>query len=68
MTLSNHFDGLKSFFALWASQAVSTLGSSMTSFALIIWAYERQGTASSVALLAVCSFLPSVLFLSRIHI
>lgn len=61
MNLSNHFAGLKSFFALWASQAVSTMGSSMTSFALIIWAYERQGTASSVALLAVCSFLPSVL-------
>lgn len=61
MNLSNHFSGLRSFFALWASQAVSTMGSSMTGFALIIWAYERQGTASSVALLAVCSYLPSVL-------
>ncbi len=33
----------------------------MTNFTLIIWAYKQQGTASSIALLSVCSYLPSIL-------
>ena len=53
---------LRNFIILWSSQAVSSLGTAMTNFALIIWAYEQQGTASSIALLAVCSYLPSILF------
>lgn len=53
---------LQSFLILWSSQSVSSLGSAMTSFALIIWAYKQQGTASSITLLAVCSYLPSILF------
>ena len=48
----NIFKGLKSFLLLWSSQAVSALGMSMTSYALIIWTYARQGTASSVTLLS----------------
>lgn len=53
---------LKSFLILWGSQAISTLGSAMTNFALIIWAYQQKGTASSITLLAVCTYLPSILF------
>jgi DHA3 family macrolide efflux protein-like MFS transporter len=53
---------LRSFLILWASQTVSALGTAMTNFALIIWAYRQQGTASSITLLAVCSYLPSILF------
>ena len=46
---------------LWGTQAFSSLGSSMTNFALIIWSYERQGSALTTALLAVCSYAPYVL-------
>ncbi len=53
---------LRSFLILWGSQAISSLGTAMTNFALIIWAYNQQGTASSIALLSVCSYLPSILF------
>ncbi len=60
--MKNKFNGLKSFIILWAGQAVSSLGSSMTSFALIVWAYRQQGTASSITWLAFCSYLPSILF------
>lgn len=56
------FSGLKDFLILWSSQAVSTLGTAMTNFALIIWVYEQKGTASSMTLLSVFSFLPSILF------
>ena len=56
------FSGLRDFLILWGSQAVSTLGTAMTNFALIIWVYQQEGTASSITLLSVFSFLPSILF------
>jgi MFS family permease len=34
----------------------------MSGYALVIWAYEQKGTASSIAWLTACSYLPSVLF------
>lgn len=53
---------LQSFLVLWIGQSISALGSSMTNYALIIWAYQQEGTASSIAMLSVCSYLPSILF------
>ena len=47
MKKQNIFSGLRDFIILWSSQAVSTLGTAMTSFALIVWVYEQKGTASS---------------------
>ena len=58
----NILSGLRDFLILRSSQAVSTLGTAMTNFALIVWVYEQKGTASSITLLSVCSFLPSILF------
>lgn len=54
------FRGLKSFLLLWSSQTVSALGTAMTSYALIIWTYTQQGTASSVTLLTFFTFLPTI--------
>ena len=45
---------------LWATQLLSSLGSGMTSFALIVWAYQQEGSALSSALMAVCSYAPYV--------
>ena len=53
---------LYSFLLLWGSQTVSQLGTAMTDYALIIWVYSRKGTASSVTLLTVCTFLPTIFF------
>lgn len=53
---------LKGFLLLWASQAVSALGTAMTEYALIVWVYAENGTASSVAWLTLCSFMPTILF------
>lgn len=49
------------FLRLWPTQTFSALGSSMTSFALVIWAYEQSGSALSTALLSICSYAPYVL-------
>ena len=51
---------LHSFLLLWGSQTVSQLGTAMTDYAIIIWVYSQKGTASSVTLLTVCTFLPTI--------
>lgn len=53
---------LKPFLLLWSSQAVSDLGTAMTDYALIIWAYGQTGKASSVTLMTLCAFMPTILF------
>ncbi len=53
---------MSGFVTLWIGQSISTLGSAMTNFALIIWIYSQKGTATSIALLTFCSYLPSILF------
>jgi DHA3 family macrolide efflux protein-like MFS transporter len=62
MKKHNILSELREFLILWSSQAVSTLGTAMTNYALIVWVYGQKGTASSITLLSVCSFLPSILF------
>ena len=49
------------FFIVWSTQNLSILGSSMTSFALVIWSYQQKGSALTTALLSVCSYAPYVL-------
>ena len=56
------FKQLHSFLLLWGSQTVSQLGTAVTDYAVIIWVYSRKGTASSVTLLTVCTFLPTIFF------
>ena len=56
------FKGLKNFLILWSSQTVSSLGTAMTEFALIIWVYGKEESATSVTLLTICIFLPTILF------
>ena len=62
MKKTNILRELKSFLLLWSSQAVSSLGTAMTEYALIVWVYEQNGTASSVAWLTLCSFMPTIFF------
>lgn len=54
--MKHHYflSGMRAFVLLWATQGLSTLGSSMTSYALVVWAYEQTGSAFSTALLTIC--------------
>ncbi len=58
----NHFHESKDFIILWLTQSFSSLGTSMTSYALILWSYRQLGTASSIAFLAAFTLLPSIFF------
>ena len=56
-----HFSGMRDFAILWSTQTFSALGSAMTSFALVLWAYRQSGSAVTTALLSVCSYAPYVM-------
>jgi MFS family permease len=53
--------GMTTFFILWFGQSVSLVGTAMTRFALLTWAYQQTGEATTIALLGFFSF---VLFLA----
>ncbi len=52
---------LRTFLILWFTQSISQLGSSITSFALTLWLYEKTGSSLSTATLTICSYAPYVL-------
>lgn len=52
---------LHTFIILYITQTFSGLGSAMTSYALVIWSYEQQGSALVTSLLMVCSYAPYVI-------
>lgn len=52
---------LKSYLILWGTQSLSTLGSGMTGYALVLWLYLDSGSALTTALLSVCSYAPYVI-------
>lgn len=43
--------GWKTFYRLWTGQTVSLIGSAMSRFAFMIWAYQQTGAATTLALL-----------------
>lgn len=53
--------GIRTFLIIWFGQFVSRVGTMMTRFALLIWAYQQTGAATTVALLGFFSFLPYIL-------
>lgn len=58
-----HFDdGMKTFFAVWAGQFVSLVGTALTGFALSIWVYQETGSATKLSFVLLASQLPQILF------
>ncbi|MFC3746100.1 MFS transporter [Paenibacillus sp. GCM10012306] len=51
----------RSFLILWTGEWISSIGSGLTAFALGVYVYQMTGTATSVALVTLCAFLPSIL-------
>lgn len=52
---------MRPYLLLWFTQLISTLGSAMTAYALVLWSYGQSGSALQTALLMVCSYAPYVL-------
>jgi MFS family permease len=47
----------KAFYSLWAGQSFSLLGSGLTRFALMVWAYQNNGSVTDMVLLGFFSAL-----------
>jgi len=47
----------KAFYSLWAGQSLSLLGSGLTRFALMVWAYQNNGSVTDMVLLGFFSAL-----------
>lgn len=60
--MRNQPTSLRSFVVVWFGQVISLLGSAMTWFALMIWAYDSTGRATPLALLGAFSFGATILF------
>ncbi|WP_348257102.1 MFS transporter [Leptolyngbya sp. PL-A3] len=51
---------MRTFTLIWLGQLVSTLGSYMTGFALLVWAWELTGSATALALVGFFFQLPRI--------
>lgn len=56
------FTGMRLFAFIWSGQFLSFLGTYMSQFALSIWAWQKTGEATSLALVAFFSFAPTAIF------
>ena len=61
MEQKSSLTGMRGFTIIWLGQFTSMLGSSMTNFALTIWAWEETGTATALALTGLAFVLPNIL-------
>jgi MFS family permease len=61
MMEAQRIQGMRTFLTLWVGQTVSLLGSSLTSFALGVWVYQRTGSVTRFALIAFFASLPGLL-------
>lgn len=53
--------GMEGFTLVWVGQLLSLLGSGMTAFAITIWAWQETGQATTLALVGLFSFAPTML-------
>ena len=53
--------GMTGFTVVWVGQLISLLGTSMTNFTLTIWAWETTGKATTLALVQLFFFAPTIL-------
>lgn len=52
---------MKKFIIIWLGELVSGIGSGITAFALSVYVYQTTGSVSVVSMIAVASFLPTII-------
>jgi len=52
----------RTFLWVWFGQVISSCGTAMTRFALLIWAYQQTNSAMTLALLGTFSYIPYLIF------
>lgn len=57
----NYIKGMGKFNLVWSGQFISLMGTAMTKFALLIWAYQQTSKATTTAMFGFSAVLPFVL-------
>ena len=52
---------MRTFLVVWSGQLISLIGSSITGFAMSVWAYQATGSVTRFAFILFCTTLPGVL-------
>jgi MFS transporter, DHA3 family, macrolide efflux protein len=52
---------MRAFLVIWSGQFVSIIGSGITGFALDLWVYQRTGSVTQYALVALFNVIPPIL-------
>jgi MFS transporter, DHA3 family, macrolide efflux protein len=55
------FREMRLFIIFWVGQAIASISTSITAFALDVWVYERTGSVTQFALIALSNTLPLIL-------
>ena len=53
--------GMRIFLIIWFGQLISTFGSSLSSFALGVWVYQRTSSVTEFALVGFFAAVPGLL-------
>lgn len=54
--------GMAAFTLVWFGQVVSLIGSAMSGFAITIWAWQQYNSATVLAIVSVCTWVPGLIF------
>lgn len=60
MSANNKNSNFGKFLLLWAGELISSIGGGLTSFGLGVYVFEQTGSASSMALVTLLAFLPTL--------
>ena len=52
---------MRTFLLAWFGQMISLIGSGLTTFGLGVWVYERTGSVSEFAGIAIAAILPAII-------
>ncbi|MEJ2406194.1 MAG: MFS transporter [Candidatus Thiodiazotropha sp.] len=61
MVKDKSLSSMRTFLVVWSGQLISLIGSSITGFAMSVWAYQTTGSVTRFALILFCTTLPGVL-------
>ncbi len=59
--MNNSGKSFQKFLLLWSGELISAIGSGLTSFGLGVYVFQQTGKASSMALVTLLAFMPSLL-------
>ena len=54
--------GMAAFTLIWFGQLISLMGSAMSGFAITIWAWQEYNSATALAIVGVCTWVPGLIF------